>query len=70
MSSPIQEIVKSMAPLAPEIIIVAGGLLGADYEVEVKAGRSIEATLPGLEQIPAAPANLATPVEIKQKQAP
>jgi hypothetical protein len=44
--------------------------VGADYEVEVKAGRSIEATLPGLEQIPAAPANLATPVEIKQKQAP
>lgn len=43
--------------------------VGADFEVEVKAGRSIEATLPGLEQIPAAPANLAAPVEIKQKQA-
>jgi hypothetical protein len=43
--------------------------VGADFEVEVKAGRGIEATLPGLEQIPAAPANLAAPVEIKQKQA-
>ena len=39
-----------------------------NFEVEAKAGRSIEATLPGLDEIPAPPGNLAVPVEIKQKQ--
>ena len=38
---------------------------GADFAIEVKAGRSIEATLPGLEEIPAPPPDLAAPVEIK-----
>jgi alpha-L-fucosidase 2 len=41
-----------------------------NFEVEAKAGRSIEATLPGLEEIPAPPADLAAPVEIKRKPAP
>jgi alpha-L-fucosidase 2 len=43
--------------------------VGGNFEVEAKAGRSIEATLTGLGQIPAPPANLATPVEIRIKQA-
>jgi alpha-L-fucosidase 2 len=40
-----------------------------NYEIEAKAGRSIEATLPGLAEIPAPPANLAVPVKIKRMQA-
>ena len=40
-----------------------------NFEVVAKAGRSLEATLPGLDEIPTPPANLAVPVEIKSKQA-
>jgi hypothetical protein len=40
-----------------------------NFEFEAKAGHSIEATLPGLDEIPAPPANLAAPVELKRKQA-
>ena len=38
-----------------------------DFEVEAKAGRSIEATLPVPPAIPAAPANVAVPVEVKRR---
>lgn len=43
--------------------------MDGNYEIEAKAGRSIEATLPGLAEIPAPPANLAVPVKIKRMQA-
>ena len=43
--------------------------MNGNFEVEVKAGRSIEATMLGLDEVPAPPANLAVPVEIKHKQA-
>ena len=43
--------------------------VGGNFEIEIKAGRSIEATLPGLDEIPPPPVNLAAPVEIKRKQA-
>jgi len=33
-----------------------------NFEIKAKAGRRIEATLPGLDEIPAPPANLAAPV--------
>jgi alpha-L-fucosidase 2 len=39
--------------------------VNGNFEVEAKAGWSIEATLPGLDEVPAPPANLAAPVEIK-----
>jgi alpha-L-fucosidase 2 len=38
-----------------------------NFEVQAKAGQSIEATLPPLDEIPAPPVNLAAPVEIKRK---
>jgi alpha-L-fucosidase 2 len=40
---------------------------GANFEMEAKAGRIIEATLPTPKEVPAPPANLAAPVEIKSK---
>ena len=40
-----------------------------NFEIQAKADQSIEATLPGLDEIPAPPANLAAPVEIKRQQA-
>ena len=43
--------------------------VNGNFEIEAKAGRSIEATLPGLDDNPAAPANLAAPVDIKRKRA-
>jgi alpha-L-fucosidase 2 len=43
--------------------------VNGNFEFKAKAGRSIEATLPGLDAFPAPPANLAAPVEIKSKQA-
>jgi alpha-L-fucosidase 2 len=41
--------------------------VGDDYVIEAKKGRAIEATLPGLNEIPAPPANLAAPVVLKTK---
>ena len=38
-----------------------------NFEIEAKAGQSIEATLPALDEIPTPPANLAVPVEIRRK---
>jgi alpha-L-fucosidase 2 len=41
--------------------------LNGNFEVQCKAGATIEATLPRLKELPAAPANVATPVEIKPR---
>jgi alpha-L-fucosidase 2 len=41
--------------------------LNGNFEVQCKAGTMIEATLPPLKEIPAAPANVAAPVEIRPR---
>jgi alpha-L-fucosidase 2 len=41
--------------------------IGAEFEIEGKAGRAIEATLPVVEEIPTPPVNLAAPAAIKPK---
>ena len=40
-----------------------------NFDIQAKAGRGIEATLPGLDEIPTPPANLAAPVASKRQQA-
>jgi alpha-L-fucosidase 2 len=41
--------------------------VNGNYEVECKAGTTIEATLPSPQEIPAAPANVAAPVEVRAR---
>ena len=41
--------------------------VNGNFELECKAGATIEATLPKPNEIPAAPANVAAPVEVRQR---
>jgi hypothetical protein len=41
--------------------------VGSDYEIAMKRGESIEATLPKPNEIPPAPANAAEPVVIRSR---
>ena len=43
--------------------------VAGNFEIEARTGRSIEATLPAPDKLPAPPANLAVPAEIKRKPA-
>ena len=41
--------------------------VNGNFEVQCKAGATIEATLPTPQEIPAAPANAAAPVEVRER---